>query len=339
MKITIKDIAEKANVSISTVSRVLNNKDDVNDNTRKQIKKIIDELGYNPSGIARGLALKKTNTIGLIIPNITNPFFPEVAKGVERRAEEMGYSVILYDTENDENKEKKALELMRKKQVDGIVLSFNSNTRNLINQAFDDKIPIVQIDRKINGLKCPSVLIDNFYSGYSAAKHLIDRGHRKIAHITGRKDILNSIERLSGYKKAFQEGGLKVYEKYIINGQQTIESGYKKMNLLLKMDQIPTAVFVANDLMAIGAYEAIFDKKMDIPKDISIIGHDDINMASIIRPKLTTVVQPKYDMGVNAVDLLVKLIGERKGIMDTVFKTKIIERNSVKNLKNTYQNA
>lgn len=339
MKITIKDIAEKANVSISTVSRVLNNKDDVNDNTRKQIKKIIDELGYNPSGIARGLALKKTNTIGLIIPNITNPFFPEVAKGVERRAEEMGYSVILYDTENDENKEKKALELMRKKQVDGIVLSFNSNTRNLINQAFDDKIPIVQIDRKINGLKCPSVLIDNFYSGYIAAKHLIDRGHRKIAHITGRKDILNSVERLSGYKKAFQEDGLKVYEKYIINGQQTIESGYEKMNLLLKMDQIPTAVFVANDLMAIGAYEAIFDKKMDIPKDISIIGHDDINMASIIRPKLTTVVQPKYDMGVNAVDLLVKLIGERKGIIDTVFKPKIIERNSVKNFKNTYQNA
>lgn len=107
MKITIKDIAEKANVSISTVSRVLNNKDDVNDNTRKQIKKIIDELGYNPSGIARGLALKKTNTIGLIIPNITNPFFPEVAKGVERRAEEMGYSVILYDTDNNVNKKKK----------------------------------------------------------------------------------------------------------------------------------------------------------------------------------------------------------------------------------------
>lgn len=333
MKITIKDIAERANVSISTVSRVLNNKEDVNDNTRKKIKKIIDELGYNPSGIARGLALKKTNTIGLIIPNITNPFFPEVAKGVESRAEELGYSVILYDTDNDFKKEKTALDLMKKNQVDGIVLSFNSVNKNLINKAFDEKLPIVQIDRKINGLKCPSVLIDNFYSGYIAAKYLLDNGHSKIAHITGRKDIINSIERLLGYKKAFEEYNIQIKNKYIINGEQTIESGYEKMNELLRLDQIPTAVFVANDLMAIGAYEAIFNNGMNIPEDISIIGHDDINMASIIRPKLTTVMQPKYEMGVNAVDLLVELIREEKEITDKVYKTRIIERQSVKKIK------
>jgi len=333
LKITIKDIAERANVSISTVSRVLNNKEDVNDNTRKKIKKIIDELGYNPSGIARGLALKKTNTIGLIIPNITNPFFPEVAKGVESRAEELGYSVILYDTDNDFKKEKTALDLMKKNQVDGIVLSFNSVNKNLINKAFDEKLPIVQIDRKINGLKCPSVLIDNFYSGYIAAKYLLDNGHSKIAHITGRKDIINSIERLLGYKKAFEEYNIQIKNKYIINGEQTIESGYEKMNELLRLDQIPTAVFVANDLMAIGAYEAIFNNGMNIPEDISIIGHDDINMASIIRPKLTTVMQPKYEMGVNAVDLLVELIREEKEITDKVYKTRIIERQSVKKIK------
>lgn len=333
MKITIKDIAERANVSISTVSRVLNNKEDVNDNTRKKIKKIIDDLGYNPSGIARGLALKKTNTIGLIIPNITNPFFPEVAKGVESRAEELGYSVILYDTDNNLNKERKALDLMKKNQVDGIVLSFNSSNKNLINKSFDEKLPIVQIDRKIKNIKCPSVLIDNFYSGYIAAKYLINRGHSKIAHITGRKDIINSVERLRGYKKAFEESNLKFNNNYIINGEQTIKSGYHKMNELLSMKQIPTAVFVANDLMAIGAYEAIFDKGMNIPEDISIIGHDDINMASIIRPKLTTVRQPKYEMGVNSVNLLVDLIKKEKEITDKVYKTKIVERQSVKNLK------
>lgn len=333
MKITIKDIAEKANVSISTVSRVLNNKEDVNEDTRKQIKKIIDDLGYNPSGIARGLALNKTNTIGLIVPNITNPFFPEVAKGVETCAEKMGYSVILYDLDSNPDKEIKALNLMKKKQVDGVVLSFTSKNKKLINKNFDENLPIVQIDRKINGINCPSVLIDNFHSGYLSTNYLLKKGHVRIAHITGIKEITNTRERISGYKNALNDSNIEINKSYLVYGNQTILSGYKAMNKLLNLKTLPTAVFIANDLMAIGAYEAIFERGMSIPEDISIIGHDDINMASVIRPKLTTMVQPKYDMGVNAVNILIKLINGDKKTSDKIYKTKIKERESVKKLK------
>jgi len=329
MKITISDIAKKANVSTATVSRVLNNKSDVSDKTRKKIKKIIEEMDYNPSIIARGLSLNKTHTIGLIIPNITNPYFPEIAKAIESKAEKEGYSVILYNTDNDYEKEMKILKIMQQKQVDGLIVSLTEKTKDYINKLFSKDFPIVQIDRKVIGLKCPSVITDNFLSGYKATKYLIDHSHTKIAHIVGLPDIQNSIDRLNGYKQALEDHNIELNDKYIVQGDQTIESGYEEGKKLLQLKSTPTAIFSANDLMVIGVYNAAKELSINIPSDISIIGHDNINISSIVNPTITTIDQPKYKMGEKATELLIDQLNGKNNISNKVYVSKLIERESV----------
>lgn len=329
MKVTISDIAEKANVSTATVSRVLNNKSDVSDKTRRKIKKIIEEMDYNPSIIARGLSLNKTHTIGLIIPNITNPYFPEIAKAIENKAEKEGYSVVLYNTDNDYEKEMRILKIMQQKHVDGLIVSLTEKTKDYINKLFSKDFPIVQIDRKVIGLKCPSVITDNFLSGYKATKYLIDHGHREIAHIVGLADIQNSIDRLNGYKRALEDHNIELKDEYIVQGDQTIESGYKIGKKLLKLKSAPTAIFSANDLMVIGVYNAAKELSINIPSDISIIGHDNINISSIVNPAITTIDQPKYKMGEKATELLMDQLNGKNNISNKVYISKLIERESV----------
>ncbi|MFW5889585.1 MAG: LacI family DNA-binding transcriptional regulator [Bacillota bacterium] len=329
MKITISDIAKKANVSTATVSRVLNNKSDVSDKTRKKIKNIIEKMDYNPSIIARGLSLNKTHTIGLIIPNITNPYFPEIAKGIENKAEKEGYSVVLYNTDNDYEKEMKILRIMQQKQVDGLIVSLTEKTKDYINKLFSKDFPIVQIDRKVIGLKCPSVITDNFFSGYKATKYLIEHGHRRIAHIVGLPDIQNSIDRLNGYKKALKDYNIELNNEYIVQGDQTIESGYKKGKRLIKLKSAPTAIFSANDLMVIGVYKAAKELSINIPSDLSIVGHDNINISSIVNPSITTMNQPKYKMGEKAAELLIEQLNGKNNISNKVYVSKLIERESV----------
>lgn len=333
MTVTIKDIAEAANVSVTTVSRVLNDKPDVSPNTRNKVLEKINELGYKPNSIARGLALKKTNTLGLIIPDISNPFFPDIARGVEDMANKKGYSIIFCNTDNEQKKEKEAIELMKEKQVDGILLSLSTTNKDELKKLRNVKYPVVQIDRKIPDIDYPSITIDNYKSAYTATKHLINFGHQKIAHITGDLGTITGYKRLEGFKDAMNEANLNIKDSYIKKGNYSKKSGYENMLELLKNNNPPSAVFIANDLMAVGAYQAVFAFDLSIPEDISIIGHDNIDVTKLVNPTLSTMAQPKYKLGHKAVQLLIKEIesnnlSNEEIILTTDFKN----RNSTRRL-------
>lgn len=333
--VTIKDIAKEAKVSTTTVSRVLNNKPDVSENTRKKIKKVIEKLNYNPNSIARSLVLKKSNTIGLIIPDISNPFFPEVSKAIEKEFKKFGYHIIFCNTGNTVEGEKEALKTIKSRQVDGIVLSLSRSNESELLQLKELNFPVVQIDRIVSD-KIPSITIDNIESAYKATNYLIELGHQKIAHITGDLATHTAKDRLNGFKKALQEHGLlKENQKFILEADYTKSSGKRMMDKLLRYSQKPTAVFIANDIMAIGAYSSIKDHQLQVPEDISIIGHDDIEIASIMTPTLTTMKQPQYEIGKLAVEKLINLIKDKdinnKGVK---LKTKLLKRDSTKKVNN-----
>jgi len=332
--VTIKDVAKEAGVSVTTVSRVLNNKPDVSEDTRRKIEKVIKKLGYNPSGIARGLVLQKTNSIGLIIPDVINPFFPEIIKGIERRTREMGYSLILYDTDNNKKEEREAIKLLRSKKVDGIILSFSLENKDVLKELEKEKYPIIQIDREIKDSIYPAVTINNKESAYRATEYIIKQGHRKIGHITGDLSAETAIDRLSGFKLALKDNGIIYKEEWILQGDYSKESGKEQMKKIINLSELPTALFFANDLMAFGAYETIYKQDFNIPEDFSIVGHDNIEITSFVRPGLTTMNQPKYLLGQIAVDKLINMIEKKDGssFHNLILKNDIVIRESVKKL-------
>lgn len=328
--ITIKDVASEADVSISTVSRVLNNKPDVGDNTRKKILKIIDKLNYNPNNIARGLVMKKTNTIGLIIPDISNPFFPEVAKAIEDQAQKLGYSVILFNTDNNLEREKKAVDVLRGKQVDGLIVSLSLDNSNILEELKEKNYPVVQIDRQALSNSYPLISIDNEESAYYIVEYIIKNGHQKIAHITGNLHTTTARDRLAGYKKALKDNNIEINNKLIFEGNYSQNSGYKNMKKILKYKDRPTAVFAANDITAAGVYKAIFEANLKIPEDIAVAGHDDIDLATLLQPQLTTMAQPKYELGKRAIIYLFKMINKNNiNGKDQILKTNLMIRNSI----------
>jgi len=330
MKVTIKDIAREADVSVTTVSRVINNKPDVGDDTRAKILKIIDEMNYNPNSVARGLVMQKTHTIGLIIPDISNPFFPQVARAVEDKAQKLGYSVIFFNTDNHLEREKKAVELFKSKQVDGLIVSLSLGNEKILKELKSTNYPVVQIDRSVLTDSYPLVSIDNKNSAYQMVEYMLKKGHRKIAHISGDLNTTTARERLEGYKKALKNYEVEINNDYIIEGDYTQHSGFKAMQRLLKLKDRPSAVFAANDLSAAGVYKALFAAGLKIPDDIAVAGHDDIDIASLLRPELTTMRQPKYSMGERAVTVLLRMINNQQiEIEDHILKTNLIIRESV----------
>ena len=330
MKVTIKDIAKEADVSVTTVSRVLNNKPDVGDDTRSKILKIIDEMNYNPNSVARGLVMQKTHTIGLIIPDISNPFFPEVAKAIEDKAQKLGYSVIFFNTDNHLEREKKAVELFKSKQVDGLIVSLSLGNEEILKELKASNYPVVQIDRSVLNNSYPLVSIDNKNSAYQIVEYMLKKGYRKIAHISGDLNTTTARERLEGYKKAISDYGIEINEDYIIEGDYTQHSGFEAVKKLLKLKDSPTAVFAANDLSAAGVYKALFAADLKIPEDMAVAGHDDIGIASLLRPELTTMRQPKYSLGERAVSVLLKMINNSgTECEDQILKTNLIIRESV----------
>ncbi len=317
---TIKDVAKNAGVSYATVSRALNNHPEINEETRKKIFKIAAEMGYQPNAIAQGLVKKETKTIGLLIPDITNPFFPEVARGVEDAANMEGYSVFLCNTNWSEEQEEKYLEVLMKKQVDGIIIGPSSERLSHIKKVFHSGIkPTVFISR-ISYFNSTSILIDNINGARVAVEHLIDKGHRKIAFIGGLKDAFSNQDRLLGYKNALEINGIPINKDYILNGDFKRESGHYTTKKMLQLVPRPTAVFAANDLLALGAIQAIKEEGLTIPGDIAVVGFDDIGFAALPEIDLTTIAQPKYDMGKLA---FLTLLDQMKG-GDSVINKKIL---------------
>ncbi len=333
---TIKDIAKKANVSVSTVSRVLNSKPDVKAETKEKIDRAIAELGFSPSTVARGLVLKKSNIIGFIVPDIANPSFPELARGVVNRARTLGYSVMFFDTNHDNRVEVEALNLMQGKHVDGIILSFDEANREELKKLKEEQFPVVQIYRKSSENSISTVALDNEYAGEMATHYLIQKGHKRIGLISTGERTQSGYERMKGYRKALEEAGISPDEKLIQVGKNDAESGKACMDSLLQLDPAPTAVFVIHDLMAVGAYESIYDKGLSIPGDISIVGHDNIDFSSYLRPKLTTIDTHKFHLGEIGVDLLVEEIDAEKPLnREAVIQAELIERESVRDLLKT----
>lgn len=310
MAITIKDIAKRTDVSIATVSRVINNKSEgVSDGTRKRILEVVKELGYQPNALARGLVTKRTKTIGLIIPDIANPFFPDIARVVEDCANKQGYSVFLCNTDDNLHKESQYIKVLGEKCVDGIIFTSNAipkqeHTIELIKNS----IPLVLMDRWVELEGICGVFLDNLKGGYMASKHLIDLGHERIACITGPLYSKTAKDRLEGYKKALFEEGIPVDKSIIVEGDYKINSGFNAAEKLL--NKKVTAIIAFNDLMACGACKSVKANGYRIPEDISIIGFDDIQLSQMM--ELTTIRQPSYEMGIAAIKMLIKLIEHKK---------------------------
>lgn len=329
MAVTIKDIARYAEVSVSTVSRVLNGKPDVSEETKTRINEAIKKLGYSPNSVARGLVMRKTNVIGFIVPDVMNPNFPELARGIIEQADSHGYSVIFFDTNHDSKVEKKAIKLLRSNQVDGIIVSFTEANQDELIKLKEENFPSVQVYRKSPNSILPTIAIDNVTSAYNAVSHLLHLGHTRIGHITTGEITLSGLERMQGYRKAMEEAGVYVEDEWIQVCDHSVEGGEEATDKLLDSDPAITAIFSSHDLMAIGAYESIYKKGLIIPDDISVVGHDDIGIAKLVRPKLTTIKTYKKNLGRAAVDLLIEEIQSLSPVRrEELFQTKLIVRES-----------
>jgi LacI family transcriptional regulator len=227
---TIKDIAVRANVSITTVSRVLNDKPDVRSETKKKVLEIIAQLGYQPNSLARGLVWQKTHTLGLVIPDIANPFFTEVARGVEKKAKGFGYSVIFCDTENDVQNEAEAIRLLKEKQVDGIILSISRGSHHELVKLHEENFPIILLDERVPEQDIPAVTINHILSAFTATRHLIELGHTRVAHLAGNLETQTGRDRLEGFRRAMQQANLTIKEEWFQSGGFSIDWGILRWN-------------------------------------------------------------------------------------------------------------
>lgn len=308
---TMKDVARLAGVSTSTVSHVINNDRYVSDPVREKVESAVKQLNYAPSALARSLKLNQTRTIGMLITASTNPFYSELVRGVERSCFERGYSLVLCNTEGDEQRMNRNLETLLQKRVDGLLLlCTETHQPSPAIIARYPAIPIVMMDwEPFSG---PSDLIqdNSLLGGDMATQYLIDKGYQRIACITGPLDKTPSRLRLEGYRAAMSRAGLTIPVGYEITGDFEFSGGYQAMQSLLALPERPDAVFAGNDAMAVGAYQALYQAGVSVPQDMAVIGYDDIELAQYMTPPLTTIHQPKDELGELAIDVLIHRMAE-----------------------------
>ncbi|MBM7646633.1 LacI family transcriptional regulator [Scopulibacillus daqui] len=308
MKPTIYDVAEKAGVSIATVSKVINNTGKISDKTKQKVLKIMEEINYQPSVVASALTGKQTNTIGFLIPDIANPFHAEMARSVEDRGHELGFSVVMCNTDGNLDKEAQYLEWLQRKRVDGIILGSAAQNNAIIKELIKQEIPAALIATDMPSLSVNAVLVDDFLGGYQAISHLTSLGHTDIAFLAGNLNNVMEKERLRGYKQALQEAGAAFDRKNLLTNNFSFDDAKRSMKKLIESGRRPTAVFAFNDLLAIGAIHGAKEAGLKIPDDLSVIGFDNTLLAAVNDPPLTTIAQPIQDMGRTVTDLLVKEI-------------------------------
>ncbi len=309
--VTRNDVARHAGVSSATVSYVVNNGPrPVAEATRKKVLKTIEHLGYRPNAIARNLRLQQSTTFGLIVPDIHNPYFAEVARGVEQMAAENDLTMVLCHSDYKEEKELHFIEVLQAERSAGIIWFPATNSTEPAKKMAKFGMPLVVLDRVLEGIRAPSVVSDNFLGGYLATKHLIDLGHRRIGCITRPSELPHSSERVRGFREALRENSIEVDESLIVKGGFQLNAGCEAATKIIQNPLKPTAIFAYNDFMAIGALHAAYKLGLKVPDDISIVGFDDIPQAAFTCPALTTVVQPKLEMGREGVALLLKELNE-----------------------------
>jgi LacI family transcriptional regulator len=305
---TMKQVAERAGVSISTVSHVINNTRVVSDDVRQRVLGIIDEMRYIPSAVARSLKNDKTYTIGVLVPNSSNPYFAELIRWIEDAAFDLGYNIILCNAHGGAQKQTAYLRLLMEKRIDGLVLvaSGADDEQDLLLR--HEAVPIVQVERALPGIDADLILAGEEEGGYAATRHLIELGHRDIACVSGPADLPRTRERVGGFMRAMAEAGLAVPAEQIVHEEFTSAGGHAAFIRLLARPQRPTAVFVTSDLMALGGLCAAGAAGVRVPAQLSVVGYDDIAGAGYALPPLTTVAPPKRDMANLAIELLIDRI-------------------------------
>lgn len=329
--VTMRQVADFAGVSTTTVSHVLNATRPVSDDLRQRVFQAIAELNYQPNVLARSLRRNETYTIGLIIPNNANPFYAELARAVEKVSFEAGYSVVLCNSDRDLKKEVQYAELMVKKRVDGIIFvgAWVGEHIEHLARIQQQGMPLVSIDRNTHGLAIDCVIADNALGGRQATGHLIELGHERIACIGGFPTGTPNAERITGYHEALQRAALPLDDELLLKADFQFDGGYDAARQLLDSSAPPSAIFACNDLMAIGAIRAALDVGKQVPRDLSIVGFDDISIASFSNPALTTINHPKYDMGFLAASMLIERIqDEEQSHRKEILPTELILRQS-----------
>ncbi len=332
MAVTIKDISREAAVSIATVSKVLNGDySKVSDETRDRILKVADELHYRPNLLARGLVSQKFHMIGLIIPDISNPYYADMARGMSDEALRFGYNAMISNTDQMHSRELSAIQSMVEYNVSGLILAGGTNTKQESQELLRRyRIPFVSVENYTAGMEY-CVYVDNFTGSYKAVSHLIQRGHRQIAYITGYGSLhAPEDDRLRGFEQAMADHHLPVDPYLLECGSYTMETGYRKTLQLLGRGIPFTAIACGNDLIALGAFRAVREHKMKVPQDISLVGFDDVYLSSTMEPRLTTVKQPAYEIGVYAIKMLLDRIELRTGAEKIkCFEPSLVERDTV----------
>lgn len=311
MPVTIKDIAREAGVSYATVSRALNDHPDISVKTKARIVQIANEMGYSPNAIARGLVKKNTNMVGLLVPDITNPYFPEVARGVEDHLSSVGINLFLCNTNWEEEKEMVYIRALREKRVEGLIIAPVTISSHQRIREENLNIPFVYIGSKTEALDENYVILDNVEASFIATEYLIDLGHKDIAFIGGYESSVSNRDRVRGYREALKKHNLEREINIIKSSSFRRESGYAIALEFVRESSIPSAIVAANDIIALGVIEAFENNGYNVPGDISVIGFDDIQFASLPKINLTTINQPKYDMGMDAAKILVKIINSK----------------------------
>lgn len=334
-KVTIKEVAEKLNISMMTVSRALNNKPNVDKRTREIVVKTARKMGYIQNHIAKSLVQKKTNTIGIVVPEITHSFFPDAIRGIEEVLYKNGYQIIFTHSNENAEREIRALETLASKRVDGILISMAQTVTeySFYKQIMKMKLPLVFFDRCVFDIGASCVGIDDKESARTLTRYLIEKGYRRIAHLAGSLSVSIGRDRLSGYKAALKQAGLKINNKWILKAGFHEYGGYKAMKELLALaaDKLPEAVVCVNDPAAFGAIKAIKEKKLKVPDDIAVVGFSDDIRSELITPALTTIHQPAYEVGKMAAKKLLAHIENKNEKVESIFlDTNLIVRNSTK---------
>ncbi len=331
---TMKDIARLAGVSTSTVSHVINKSRFVSDEIAERVNNAAQQLNYAPSALARSLKMNRTKTIGMLVTTSTNPFFGEVVKGVERSCYHQGYNLILCNTEGDNQRMKASINTLLQKRVDGLLLMCSTLEGERLD-VFDryPDIPVVVMDWGPILFASDKIQDNSLQGGYMAAKYLIECGHREIGCITGPLIRHQAQMRYEGYKRALAEAGIAINPDWIVESDFECEGGYQAFEKLYQRGKLPSALFVSNDMMAMGVIQAASQRGLRVPDDLSLIGYDDVHIAKFMTPSLTTIHQPKYRLGKAAVDtLLYRLENPDTTAQVVQLEPTLVVRNSVRKL-------
>jgi LacI family transcriptional regulator len=327
---TIHEVAKHAGVGSITVSRVINNTGYISQETRERVEKAIAELGYVPNTLARSLRSRRTNTIGLILTDITNPFFTTLARGVEDAAKQAGYTVIFCNSDESQAKEEQYLNVLLQKQVDGLLFVPSQNRPTAIRQIQKHGTPVVVLDRRVSDVQVDIVRCDAVDGSYQLARYLISLGHRQIAVMSGAVGVSTADDRVTGYRNALEEAGIGIEETYIFRGDFTLDSGYAMTRQAISLHPRPTALIAANNFITIGAMRALQESGLEVPEDIALVGFDDLPPAMVTFPFFTVASQSAYDMGTRAMNLLLERLEgkENDQYQEIILPTQLIIRRS-----------